>query len=405
MFPLHYKTRRFFCRIGFALLCLAPTAGVLAWSGWLQTDGYVAAWCEEIERRTGLQAKIEAVTHPEPRVAILEGVQLSDPRTHERLLYVPRLEIAMRGSQRLLIATGPELHAQAQPTLTTLAEGCWRELEVTTIAIASSLTLHGEFGDERLKQVDVRAFCSTAGSELKCQFRLERSNAASPARMHFIRPKDPQEQTLVEFDTGGDDLPLALLPKHFVANGNWGGETTFQGTARLGYDERGWQGEVRGSLRQIDLKHAVAGNFPHRIEGQGELWLERLQIVDSRLSEAVGAFSGGPGLIGPSLRLAAANELGFFASEVARETHGLLEYEQLAFDFKLNNEGLQLRGRCSQGAPGAVIIDDYGLLLGESRRQPISIAALVRTLAPPSESFVPATRDAAWLLDRLPAAR
>src|SRR5690606_2484174 len=74
---------------------------------------------------------------------------------------------------------------------------------------------------------------------------------------------------------------------------------------------------------------------------------------------------------------------------------------QLAFNFQLSPAGLVVQGCCSQAAPGAVLIDDRHMLLGQPRRQPQPVVSLIRALAHPGAA-VPARRETAWLLEILP---
>ena len=85
MFPLHYTTRRFLCRTAFVLCCLAPTAAVLGWAGWLKTSGHVEACRLEAERTLRLAVKLSTVSHPEPGVSIFEGLELLEPDEYLRL--------------------------------------------------------------------------------------------------------------------------------------------------------------------------------------------------------------------------------------------------------------------------------------------------------------------------------
>jgi hypothetical protein len=402
MFPLHYKTRRFFCRVGFVLLGLVPTAGVLAWAGWLGTAAHLSACRREIERESGFGASLAAVTHPLPGVAIFEGLELIDPTTRERLLYLPRLEYSRRGDQRLLIAIGPELHQPALARLGQLVEQCWQDADTTTTLVTASLILRHASVDEKLKDVDVRLLHTTEGAELKCQFRRQRTDSSLPIKLHVVRQPPAKASLLVQLDTAERELPCALAAPYFPCVSHWGADAGFHGTLNLLREERGWQGEIQGKFVRVDLARAIAANFPHRIDGLADVHIERAVLADNRLLEICGGLNAGPGLIGPSLRAAAAQALELEASEVALQSAGLLEYEQLAFDFQLDSGGLVLNGRCAQAPPGALLIDRRQLLLGQPLRQPQPASALIRALAPPAASWVPANSETAWLLQLLP---
>jgi hypothetical protein len=285
--------------------------------------------------------------------------------------------------------------------LAALIETSWKESPGGTVFVASALTLHWRSGKVELRDVDVRVGRMAAAAEVRCQARPGKS-AVQPVKLHIVRSDDNPHSTLVQLDTGGNDVSCALAEPYLACVAHWGGKATFEGSLNLSHDQRGWHGDVHGSVKQIDLARAVAMNFSHRIEGEAEIAIQRARISDGRLLEISGSFDAGPGLIGPSLRIAAAQVLELDASEVALQSAGLLEFAQLAFDFTLDSRGLSLKGHCAQAAPGAVLIDREQLLLGEPRRQPQPVAALVRALAPQGKNWVPATSEAAWLVQVLP---
>jgi len=61
-----------------------------------------------------------------------------------------------------------------------------------------------------------------------------------------------------------------------------------------------------------------------------------------------------------------------------------------------------LRGLCRGMAPGTMLADRYGPLLGEPASQPQPVAALLQALVPGSAVRVPATSETDWLMRRLP---
>jgi hypothetical protein len=396
MFPLHYTTRRFFCRTGFLLLCLVPTAAVLAWALWLATPAHVDACRVELERQLQLAVKLASVNHPEPGVSIFEGLELLRPRSRQRLAYLPRLEVIERGGKRLLIATGPEIEQLGLAYLQQKHDAMLGGGQNTFLAASLIARISG--AEHQLKDIRIVASQTTAGEELHGQCRT----ADGPIKLHVLAAPGEKSTTRWEFDTGGAPLACLLVSESVPWLKHLGDQATFEGSLAITSDENGISGELRGRLVEIDLARAIAGNFPHRLDGSAELIIERARISQNRLVEIAGQLRGGPGLISPSLRIAAAEAMELLASEAALHPDSLLEYEELACEFKLNAAGLKLLGRCSQAPPGAILIDRRQMLLGEPRRQPLPVAALVRTLVPPSSSWVPASRQSGWLLGVLP---
>ena len=86
-------------------------------------------------------------------------------------------------------------------------------------------------------------------------------------------------------------------------------------------------------------------------------------------------------------------------SPIAVEEQAPQAYDQLAFDVALGARGVQLRGRSTTN--GAIMIDDKGVLIGQSRgRQPIG--QLVEMLTPATRSVMPGTSEAQRLARHLP---
>jgi hypothetical protein len=400
MLPLHYKTRRFFCRVGFVLFCLTPTAGVLVWAGWLSTSAHVEACRRQIEEQFQLAAKLATVSHPRPDVDLYEGLELLDPQTRQRLIYVPRLEAATGNGQLLLIATGPEIEARGLARLQTLVAPPRRRKSSVSL-VAGSLILREADGQGQFKDVGLRMAQTADGDECELHFRLAAFDAPQPIQVRLVREPDSSAISLVELDTGGAELPCTLAVPLVPWLAHLGQRATFRGTLAMMHDSQGWRGNVQGRLTEIDLARAIAANFPHRIDGLADLQLERARISQSRLAEVVGSVSAGPGLIGPSLRMAAVEALELVANP-AVPPEGILDYEQLAFDFTLDARGVSLIGRCRHAAPGALVINRRQTLFAQPREQLQPVSALIRTLAPSGPGWVPATRESAWLLEILP---
>jgi hypothetical protein len=400
MFQLHYKTRRFFCRVAFVLFCPLPTAGVLLWAGWLGSPAYVEASRREIEERFQVGAKLAVVVHPQPGTILYEGLELLDLPTGQRIVYLPRLEAWRSNEQLVLRLTGPEMEALGLTRLSTfLAEAQASKLPVTLLA--RSVLLRRSDRQDEFKDVRLRTARTTEGQECQLQFRLTTAEAG-PVQLRIVRDFHSSALSHIELDTGGAELPCPLAAPLAPWLSHLGERATFAGTLQATRGLHGWEGDVQGNLANIDLARAIGANFPHRIEGLAKLRLQRTQIARSRLVEAVGSMTAGPGLIGPSLRIAASEALQLSASPAALDCGAILNYEQLAFDFTLDAGGISLIGRCSE-APGAVLVDRREALLGQPK-QTEPVASLIRALAPGDAASVPATQQTAWLLELLPVA-
>jgi hypothetical protein len=161
--------------------------------------------------------------------------------------------------------------------------------------------------------------------------------------------------------------------------------------------------ELSGRLVGADLDRLVSGQFPHKLTGRATAELDLLTIDDGRLETAAGKISAGPGTISRSLVRSAQSNLSLQGS---KEFHApgerLIAYAEMNFAFKINREGLSLRGE-SPTVQGALLVDERRhILLGEPTGLVQPVVNIARTLVPQSQVQVPATRETAALIRALP---
>ena len=79
MFAIHDRTRRLLCRLGFLLLCAAPTLTLAVWSGATRSSWYAAvqrvAWEHRLRDTLGLVVALQRVSYPNRDVTVLERVK------------------------------------------------------------------------------------------------------------------------------------------------------------------------------------------------------------------------------------------------------------------------------------------------------------------------------------------
>ncbi len=206
---------------------------------------------------------------------------------------------------------------------------------------------------------------------------------------------------VVELHTGETAVPCWLLAGPLGFLPHLGPRASFRGSIWATETSDGWEGEISGALVDVDLQSLVTEQFPHRLSGRADIAIQKCSFRHGRLEEAGGVLTAGPGVIGRSLLIAAADNLHLTAGEAAAKVATLQEYRELALGFVIDTAGITLRGQCS-GAPGVLVKSRDGALLTESAGPPEPAVALLRMLVPQSEVQVPATREADWLIGRLP---
>src|SRR5580704_8658809 len=121
---LREQSRRQLCQLAFVVLCLGPTAAVLAIGVARRLPSHTTACVESLRDQLGLGVGLGAVSHPRPNLLLFHDLELSDPETGEQVLKCRLLEVSSGGTIHVLKASGVELHADA-------IEHVWQLLERT----------------------------------------------------------------------------------------------------------------------------------------------------------------------------------------------------------------------------------------------------------------------------------
>jgi hypothetical protein len=417
MFQFYDKTRRRIALTAFFLLCLAPTAAVVGWCIAWRVPWHVHSEAERLSRQLGVDVSLDALRHPRPGVVVYEGLKLSDPETGRVVLRCRALEATWTkmtdaaGNRRpavVLAASQPEIEAAAVERLWQLVQGLVQGqrvgMEAELRLTAGELTLSAGENSQTLADVEAGMGAAPGGVQAEAAFRLAGANTAGePVRLRLVRNRQVTPPANgFEMDTAGVEVPCPLLSLGPADFGWLGPASRFRGWLWANQAAGGWNCKVVGQLRNVDLNCLVSEQFPHKLSGTADIDVQHARFQHGRLEEAVGALSAGPGVIGRSLVNAAAAHLRLARPDDGAAAGDLLPYTQLALTFQIAPGGLRLEGRCTGTAPGTVLADDRGRLLGSPAVQPQPVVALIQTLVPANEIQVPATRQTDWLARRLP---
>lgn len=417
-FRLHETTRR---RLGLAVfvgLCLAPTAGVLAWGVSRMLPTHARGEAARLGQQLGLRVDLEKVRHPRPGVVVYEGLQLAEPESARVILRASRVTATWSraddpkadcGQAMALAVEGAEIDGAGLGRLAEVVlrgmrqEPPWSRLEVRLGAAEARLAA----GATPWALRDVQGFLQPVqgGCHGQISFRIAGIESEKPVsiRVGRDRGKTPPS-TGLELSTGGGTLPCALLATAFPDLARLGRQAGFNGCAWMNDVAGRRTYQLTGRLANVDLESAMAGRLGHALTGTAQVSVDLARLADGRLEEAAGSVTAGPGTVGRSLLDAAVERLGLARGVDPRGEAEIVPYEQLGFCLSIGPEGIRVRGTCPVPGPGSVMVDPYSRLLGEPdpRSQPIAVGALVRTLALPGGTDVPATRQAEWLMRVLP---
>ncbi len=417
-FWMHDATRRRVCLGLFILGCVVPTLGLFLWAGWRMSPLYVRQQAAQLERILGLPIRLEGVHHLRPGQAVYEGIQLLDPETGKAIFR------ADRGKARWaepnapsracvgmleLVFEGLEVDAQGMVPLAELLRRAlkqpphWPRYEIRIQANE----LRFRAGQQTRNLAELTGFLQPLedGSHGRLSFRLSGQEGSEPIMVRFGRDHSQSPPVSgLELAIPQSAVPCSLLARLFPALERLGTIASARGT--LWVHQYGSRVEYRfqGQLLHVDLKTLLGEDLGPMLSGLAQIEVQDCRIVGSRLEEAQGSITAGPGTISRHLWESALEQLHLSTSLTSAPAAQSFPYEQLAVAFRIGPDGLWLRGICPVPAPGSILVDSHRQLLGEPQAagSAIPIAALVRTLVPPDSICVPATRQAERLLRLLP---
>ncbi len=404
MFQLYDRTRRRISIALFFLLCIAPTAAVIAWCVQRQLPGYAQGQAARLGRQLGAKVELDAVLHTTPHNVIYEGLRVCDPETGRPIFRCPRLAATTTDGTLALSAATIEVQSdewdQAWAVLDRVAScrAGWTTLEAGLHADQVVLRTAGDA--HTFDQVGCRIQIVPAGSQIEFSFRVAGVAMPEPARFRIVRNRraDPPE-TGFEWSTGNASLPCSVLPPVLGFDKALGPQSRLSGAGWANRTADGWAAEATGRLSFVDLDRLVTSRLPHTLGGQAKIDVKSAKIYQGRIQEFWAAIQAGPGVVGRSLLDAAVGRFALTGPETVF-TAPTLPYEQLSVEFFIDSRGLQFRGQCDDR--GTIFSSQHGPLLTGIPQQPMPLAALLNAIAPGEHPHVPATAQVAPFLARLP---
>jgi hypothetical protein len=267
------------------------------------------------------------------------------------------------------------------------------------------LTIRSQRGEQTYEILGGRIEPEASGESAELRFRLPGAEMSEPASVRIVRNRQREApSTKFVLSTGGAALPCSLFAPLCDLAGAFGTHATFAGNLWADDAADGWEAELTGRFEEIDLDSLVSSRFNHILQGAAALELTGARFQQSQLVEAHGRLTAGPGVVSGTLVQAAVDALGCHSQRSPEHARASRGYQQLAFNFQIDSDGLQLAGICEGQPRGVVIVDEAGApLLARSADRPLPPIALLRLLVPASEELVPATEATRKLIPWLPA--
>ena len=416
MFAMQFVARRLVCRAAFLGLCLLPTSLVIGHIVMRSLPSYVTACELRLARQLGLSIDIDAVTHPKPGITWIEVIRLSDPENGATLATVDRVEIAHHGDRLVVNLNKPRIQSRHVERLYRAVHEVLLRLPeadgIPTDLSATELLLLDDEDETQLVLTHVSAGYepSNRESQLLLTFRVAEWDMRSSVvcRLNRDHQSDPP-MTTFDFHTNGSRLPGARFGFDLPVFQRLGSDVTVEAaTSGTVFQADGWQGKGSFHLRGVNLDRLISDIFPHRLTGNADVVVNNFVMENGRLVACAGEMSVRDGQISRSLIEAAERSL-YLHWKMVPGTETVPEpipFRTLAFRFKFDRRGFELRGRDGSIPPGAILVSD-SVVLHESKYQPLPILGLVRMLVQTSDvssslELVPATRETDALLRFLP---
>jgi hypothetical protein len=416
MFPLHDRNRRLICRTIFLLCGVLPIVFVAGWCSWMRSPSRTESVRSQLESALGLAVRLARVSDPCPGSMLLKDVELADLEAGRSVASARLVEISDDPQGKTIFAAQPEIDAGAAAYVKTLIDSLLRrqlnspgrELRVA----AGEMTLRWPGGAQTFVDCSAQLQSTSAGNSLDATLHLANSDGAQPIQLEWARSNaSGQPAASMKIHADGAPLPFPLIALIAQRENHCGPHSTFEGKLDAMETPDGWQAELAGRLKNVDLHWVVSEQFPHQLSGNAELIVKQAVIHAGRLEELQGTIHAGPGTVSPSLLSAAVAMLGLARGAVENSLNASLDrsvprtansYEELAAEFTLDAGGFSIHGQCGGKQNGVVMRSRDEVLLADSNRGPSPVVALVRMLVPDSRVQVPATRQTDWLLNILP---
>lgn len=411
MFRLHERTRFFFCRAGFLILCLGPTLFLAAAAVRFRSPSYLDAqrdeWAAVLSDKLGVDVRFARLSYPLWDTALLEDLQLLDPETGDEILTARYVEVSHEDDEWRIEAGQPEINAALLPELVRLVND--RLLRGHALELAP---LRFESREATFRSVDAAQTFQFVAGELKTvdsgkraevTFQLAGANAQPPLRLTIERLRaNGSATTTCQLDTAGTLLPCGTLTPLAPWLNSLGTDAGFCGTAALSVE--GATAEISGSLSKVDLSTLMSACFPqNKLTGLADIKLDQLRLESGKIVEVFGTMQSRGGFIDPPFLAALQSQLDLNPpDELLPSKDALVRYNQLAFGFRLDHEGLSLSGDANPANAGVIMSRANAILLVEPPRPVAPAAYLVKVLSPESDVLVPATAETKSLLDWLP---
>lgn len=403
---------------------------------WAWTPWHHASLCSQVELelslRTGMSVAVGRYARLDPSRVRLDDLTLSDPETGQ-LVLKSRVAwwsddgetIAIRLSQpELNMVKLSEIEKLIQDRLLRQPHLVKRSVHLT----AYDLTLHGSV-DRPSSQIEgmlvsrtlrqVRGWVQPGPQHVDVVLECYLADSlAKPEPLRLTLRRDRSEtriDSVWEFDSGPNPVPLKLLAGHFPSLNRLGSKAEFEGTFRLGRhsddtfsDSSPGLGSwfidaIAGEIENVDLGRLSTGSS-NWLTGEGTVRFDRCHLEPGCKLDIAGSIVTRNGRVSRDFLKALSEHLAF---KVAPTDVPESQYDLMAIAFQLSDASLRLRGIC-RTEPGyesvlaGVAITSGWNPLAVADDQIVPTVSALRVMDSNRDLLVPASSIAAQLLWAIP---
>ena len=208
-----------------------------------------------------------------------------------------------------LIASQPEVDALQLGRLWEAVEQRLRQSlgpQPTVRLVAREATLHWPAGSQTLTDV-LGELAAKHGHERErtatLSFRLAGRDTAEPIRISYTRTlSKSRPMRRIELNYGEPrrfPARCSIIP--LGIQNRLGERARFHGSISAVETADGWNGELTGEFKEVDLQAVISEQFPHQLSGVADIAIQHARFERGRLIEARGTIVAGPGAVSQSL--------------------------------------------------------------------------------------------------------
>lgn len=294
---LHETTRKRICRIGFFLLCLAPT---VATGGWIGSHYWPGAH-QRLE--TALAERLRVTPKLSPRETPKPGLTRFSSATLAGFAAAQQVELRQSKGLRVVQIEKASLQLESLPELLKVAQREWESptaqphlIRINELGIASH---EAQSGGETIQLRKFRIQLDDSGPEGLRRVRLAAHVGEEGTEVSAIVQQQADGTWKAKLDASQTALPVRLLAGFAPVLRNLGGQ--FLGKIQWNSAGNEVAGLVQGKITGNELRDYLPRRFRHDATGEATVVLEDLSFAGDQIQKLVGTLHVGEGELSAQL--------------------------------------------------------------------------------------------------------